>query len=273
MKLKTTILLLFIVAILGDARAQSPLEVEAKIKEWIGGINYWRFQYSAEDTSFGHEVAARDSIFAKNAQLMEYLQTTAPKVTGILKRKFELPDDVDMNIISTEDKKLTLFCWNTHTGSMVDFYNAVVLYETVTGIKALKIAEVASAGEMQKASGEYYNVLGVTNDKGERCYILLARLKMAEKDMLSIVAAYMVEGDQMKTAELFAGGTSSGKYITYMYDYMSNYDFEKMKEINTIHLSKNGKKLYIPELDGNQITGKWQVYNFDGSKFVYDKVE
>lgn len=273
MKLRTTILFLFFAATLGDARAQSPLEVEAKIKEWVGGINYWRFQYSAEDTSFGHEVVARDSIFAKNAQLMQYLLTTAPKVPGILKRKFELPDDVDMNIISTEDKKLTLFCWNTHTGTMADFYNAVALYETADGVKTLKIAEVVNEGTVQKASGEYYDVLAITNNKGERCYIMLARLKMAEKDMLNIVASYIVQGNQLKTAELFLGGTSAGKYITYMYDYMSNYDFEKMKEINTIHLSKNGKKLYIPEVDSNIMTGKWQVYNFDGSKFVYDKVE
>ena len=72
---------------------------------------------------------------------------------------------------------------------------------------------------------------------------------------------------------MFEGGNSSGKFVTYIYDYMANYDFEKMKEVHTVHLSKNGKKLYIPDVTDGQLNGKMQVYNFNGSKFVYDKTE
>jgi len=272
MRYKTIILFLCFAAIAAGAHAQPAQGIQNPLQKYLDGISYWRFQYSAEDTSFGHEVVALDSIYAMNDSLVEYLLNVAPQQPGILKRKPVLAEDADMNIITSEDKKLAIYCWNSHTGTS-DFYNAIALYETTEGVKPLKIANASDAKEMQKASGEFYNVIGVNSDKGDSYYIFLARVKMPENNMLNIMTAYVLADNQLKTVELFSGGPSSGKFITYIYDYMSNYDFEKMKEIHTVHLSKNGKKLYVPEVANNQMTGKWQVYNFDGSKFVYDTIE
>ncbi len=267
MKYKAFILLLFIAAATTAGAQDANV-----IQRYLDGISYWRFQYNAEDTSFGHTVYAPDSIYAYNDSLVDYLMNTAPGIPGVLKRKPVLKENADIKIITSADNKLVLYCWNTHTGE-VDFYNAVALYETNEGVKGFKKANVSDAKELKKASGEFYDVLTINNDKGDRYYIFLARVKMSERDMLNIMTAYTVADNQLKAVELFSGGMSSGRFITYIYDYMANYDFEKMKEVNTVHLSKNGKKLYIPEIVDGQMTGKWQVYNFDGSKFVYDKIE
>lgn len=242
------------------------------IQQYLDGISYWRFEYNAEDTSFGHEVVAQDSIYAMNDSLMQYLVNVAPTQPGVLKRKPMLAENADIKIITTEDKKLAIYSWNSHTGTL-DFYNAVVLYETVEGVKSHKLADVSERKGLEKVSGEFYDVLSVANDNGERYYIFQARVKMSEKEVLNIMTAYTIADNQLKGYELFEGGISSGKFVTFIYDYMANYDFEKMKEVHTVRLSKNGNKLYIPEVEDGQMNGKMQVYNFNGSKFVYDKTE
>ncbi len=242
------------------------------IQKYLDGISYWRFEYNAEDTSFGHEVVTQDSIYAFNDSLTNYLVNVAPTQPGVLKRPPALAENADIKIITTEDKKLAIYCWNSHAGTL-DFYNAVVLYEAAGGVKSHKLADASERKGLEKVSGEFYDVLSVTNDNGDRYYIFQARVKMSEKEVLNIMTAYTVTDNQMRAYELFEGGMSSGKFVTYIYDYMANYDFEKMKEVHTVHVSKNGKKLYIPEVEGGQMTGKWQVYNFNGSKFVYDKTE
>lgn len=258
---------------LDTLQAQTVQEMEANVQRYLEGISYWRFQYNAEDTSFGQQVNATDSVYAMNDSITHYLLHVAPKIPGVMKKQPALPENTDMNVILSADKKIMLWCWNTHTGSMSEFYNAVALYDAGGAVQSLKVADVSDARELQKASGEFVNLLSVAGDKGERYYIFLARVKMSDKDMLSIITAYSLSDNTLKTTELFSGGISTGKYITYVYDYMSNYDFGNMKETNTVHLSKNGRRLYIPEVQDGAMTGKWHVYNFDGSKFVYDKVE
>lgn len=253
------------------ANAQTAAGTSA-IQQYLDGISYWRFQYNAEDTSFGHEVSAQDSIYAMNDSLMQYLVNVAPAQPGFLKRKPMLAENADIKIISTEDKKLAIYCWNSHAGTL-DFYNAVALYETANGVKSHKLADASERKGLEKASGEFYDVQSVTNDNGERYYIFQARVKMSEKEVLNIMTAYTIADNQLKAYELFEGGASAGRFVTYIYDYMANYDFEKMKEVHTVHLSKNGKKLYIPDVTDGQLNGKMQVYNFNGSKFVYDKTE
>ena len=242
------------------------------IQRYLDGISYWRFQYNAEDTSFGHEVSATDSIYAMNDSLTAYLLHVAPAQPGFLKRKPVLAENADIKIITTEDKKLAIYCWNSHAGTL-DFYNAVALYETANGVKSHKLADASERKGLEKVSGEFYDVQSVTNDNGDRYYIFQARVKMSEKEVLNIMTAYTISNNQLVGYELFEGGNSSGKFVTYIYDYMANYDFEKMKEVHTVHLSKNGKKLYIPDVTDGQLNGKMQVYNFNGSKFVYDKTE
>lgn len=241
------------------------------IQKYLDGISYWRFQYNAEDTSFAHTVNATDSIYAMNDSLTNYLLQVAPAQPGVLKRKPMLAENADIKIVTTEDKKLAIYCWNSHTGTL-DFYNAIALYETGDGVKAHKLAHASDARGLEKASGEFYDVLSITNEN-TRYYIFQARVKMSEKEVLNIMTAYTVADNQLKAYELFEGGASAGRFVTYIYDYMANYDFEKMKEVHTVHLSKNGKKLYIPEVVDGQLNGKMQVYNFNGSKFVYDKTE
>ena len=42
-----------------------------------------------------------------------------------------------------------------------------------------------------------------------------------------------------------------------------------MKESYVLHMDK--QKLYVPLVEGDKLNGKWQVYIWNGNKFVYDK--
>lgn len=269
MKLHIVILSLLLGASFAT-QGQTLLEVEQQISVYLDGISYWRFEYSAEDTSFGHEVNPEDSVSHINNALYNYIKEVVVKVPGILKRPPKLPENSDMKIVSSADKKFCIYSWDTHTGGSMKFYNVIGLYQKNGSVSAIPINDIVKNKGTDPA-GSCDEILTVTSSSNERIYMAIFNSTLGTNYSAKVITAYRLENNQLNEVEIFITDDSKDKSLTYEYDYMSNYDFEKMKEINTVHLSKNGKKLYVPDVQNNQMTGEWQIYNFDGSKFVYDK--
>ncbi len=78
-----------------------------------------------------------------------------------------------------------------------------------------------------------------------------------------------ISNNKPEPQNIIRTATELTDHIEYTYDYSANFSFKTMKETNVIHLEK--QSLYIPEVSGGNMTGKWLVYVFDGKEFVYDK--
>lgn len=252
------------------AQAQTMPEVEQQIKTYLEGISYWRFEYAPEDTSFGYEVNKEDSIFGINEALFNYLETTVVRVPGILKRPPRLPENSDMSIVTSDDKKISIYSWDAHIGTK-QLYNSVGLFDAGGGkVAAKSLGHIIPKDTVITPGHRFVEVLNIT-EKGTTYYLLISTINFTEASKQKDVMAFTINDKKLEAVKLFIQDGHKSYDVGYLYDYMSNYDFEKMKEINTIHLSKNKKKLYIPEVEHNQMTGKWQVYVFDGTNFVYDE--
>lgn len=254
-------------------QAQALTEAEKKIQEYLEGINYWRFKYSAEDTSFAGPVNKDDSLMAVNNRLFDYLIAAGAKQPALLRKQPALPENSDMTVVTSDDKKLSIYSWDTHMGGALHIFNVVGMYQA-GAVRTAAINRMQLGQIVQDMGGAYENIITVNGNGGKKYYLAVSKIKVSEKEHSKTITAYTIEGTELKRADIFFKNNAPASSITYQYDYIGNYDFKKMQETQNVYLGKSGRKLYVPAMgNNNQLTGEWQVYNFDGSKFEYEKTE
>lgn len=230
---------------------------ETQINVYLSQVQYWRYQYSPEDSGVNPNANPGDSLVAANTALQQYLLTTPS-----LNQNLSLNDD--MTVSTSDDHKLRIFSWDTETGKDgAHIYTAIAQYESGSTVKMTVLNEVHKSGVLYPA---IYTVASGSN----RIYLPVFSRTDAEKDALKGVQAFSLQNGTLSGINIFMAdnGNTSDK-LSYTYDYFSNYDYKKMKEKYVIHINK--QKLYIPAADGDKLNGNWIVYSFDGQKFVSDK--
>jgi hypothetical protein len=246
--------------------AQTPQQVQQDLQAHLQHIQYWRFEYSAEDTVFKETVSQDDSIVQANKQLLAYI-TAKGASRQMLQADIKLPENSDLKITTSPDGKLRVYSWDAQTGNTTHHYYAIAQYETKTGVATTVLNDVPQPiVESTPASGSYYDVQTITANNGKKYYLLFS--SSLGNQVTKTVSAYSID-NTLSTADLFRVADKSLNTIEYTYDQAANYDFKKMKERYTIHISK--QKLYVPVMDGANISGQWLIYVWNGEQFVFDK--
>lgn len=256
------------------AQSITVAEAEAQLKEYFNGLSYWRFQYAAEDTSFALRPHPKDSVEKYNSYIIEYIQklcSTLPALMTAELRSLQ-SDDFDFRTLVSADKKIRIYNWDTYlvskNGGM--YYNAAVQYRSGSGTKFAYLLDVPE--ESKRDGGAIYtDLITIKTKAGKTFYLAVYKNIPGGKDAVGGVKALEIVDVELKGADVFVATNRTLNNIDYGYDYSSNYNYQTMKEEQVVHLSKNNKKLYIPLVEGDQMTGRWLVYVFDGSKFVYNK--
>lgn len=264
---KVVLILLLLGSI--TARAQTPTGAEQRIQSYMDGISYWRFEYSSDDTTFANEVSSGDSLAFYNNALKAYLVNEAGAEPLLLKANMKSLEGSDISIVTSDDKKLRIYSWNTHTGGTMNFFENVIIYSAGGSTKAVEASAFYKQQE-GNAEGEAREIYKVPSES-DKIYLAIYSAKLATNYVAKYITAYSIVNGELKEADVFSSNKEITSSMMYDYDYLSNYDFEKMKEVNTIKLAKGNKKLYIPLVQDGQMTGMWQLYIWDGSKFVYSK--
>lgn len=267
MKRIAIILLLFCSA---TTNAQTIEEVEQQIQYYLDGISYWRFEYVEEDTSFAYEVEPYDSLMSINNQLADYIIHTAKSQPLLLKNEMKSLDESDITIISSDDKNLKLICWNTYLGGTQHANQVIAIYKHNNIVRAVALPELEFKTR-KYGIGHYNRLYTLTTSNKQKYYLAIYSHILSNSIASGGVVAYDLQSGQPAEVDIFQAKTGSYSRIEYEYDYLSNFNFDGMKEEYTIKLAKGNKKLYIPVVDNGQMTGMWQLYNWDGSKFVYSK--
>lgn len=260
--------LLHLVLALGcvTAQAQSVQQVEQDILQHLKHIQYWRFEYSPEDTVFKSSVNADDSVTAANQMLLEYLVSTSGRQPLILKYEFKLPENSDMKVVSSGDGRMRMFSWDTHTGEHEHDYYTVCLYSTGAGIKAWTDMQFNNKNSLRKPSGNCFQKIQAV---GTGLYIAISSDMLNDNNSLKRIVALKIDDAQLQPVKLFDTDGQLTQEIQYTYNYSSNYDFRKMREEFDVRFENN--KLMVPDVNAYKMTGKYKVYNFNGEKFVLDK--
>lgn len=240
---------------------------EKELNAHLQHIQYWRYEYSAEDTSFPGEVNQDDSVKNANRQLLQYLLSEGKRKTELLKADIKLPENSDLKYVTSEDKKLRIYCWDIQAGLSTHYYNAVAVYETNGALQTTVMNEVPETIVESTPTGYMYtSVDAVAGNGGVKYYLPFFTAQSVEQGVTKGVQALSIK-DVLKDALVFGGSA----IVKYSYDHASNYDFKKMKERYTIHLEKG--KLLVPVVESKNVTGKWLVYVWNGEQFNKDKSE
>lgn len=248
----------------------SPLyaqNAEKELNAHLQHIQYWRYEYSAEDTSFPGDVNQDDSVKNANRQLLQYLLSEGKLKTELLKADIKLPENSDLKYVTSEDKKLRIYCWDIQAGLSTHYYNAVAVYEANGALQTAVINEVPESIVESTPTGYMYtSVETVAGNGGAKYYLSFFTAQSVEQGVTKGVQALSIK-DGLKDAMVFGGAA----IVKYSYDHASNYDFKKMKERYTIHLEKG--KLLVPIVESKNVTGKWLEYVWNGEQFNKDKSE
>ncbi len=240
---------------------------EKELNAHLQHIQYWRYEYSAEDTSFPGEVNQDDSVKNANKQLFQYLLSEGKRKAELLKADIKLPENSDLKYVTSEDKKLRIYCWDIQAGLPTHYYNAIAVFETGGALQTAVMNEVPEHIIESTPTGYMYTeIAAIAGNGGAKYYLPFFTAQSVAQGVTKGVQAFTLNGG-LKESMVFGGAA----IIKYSYDHASNYDFKKMKERYTIHLEKG--KLLVPVVESKNVTGTWQVYMWNGEQFNKDKSE
>jgi len=249
-----------------QVHAQNAQQMQQDLLAHLQHIQYWRFEYSADDTTFSTPVSQDDSIANANKQLLDYLLTKG-KSRQMLQAVFKLPENSDLKITTSPDGKMRIYSWDAQMGMNTHYYHAVVQYETNTGVETGILKEVPKQiTESTPVGGSYYDIQVIAGNNGNKYY--LPFYSCLADNVTKGIAAYSID-NSLSTVDIFRVADKSLNAIEYTYDQAANYDFKKMKERYTIHI--DSQKLYVPVMVGANISGQWLIYVWNGEQFVFDK--
>lgn len=226
-------------------------DAEQQIKYYLDQMQYWRYEYSPDDSGVNPDASPKDSLAFANKSLAEYLLNN----TSLLRNDMKTVEEAGMKIATSDDRRLRIYSWDTETGDEKHVYKAVAQYETGSGIKAQEIGQTP---------GSLYNEIHAFGS-GKKCYVAVASAIRSQKDAVKGVHAFSIEGTKLNDASIFQGKS----VLEYSYDYFSNYDYKSMKEKSVLRIEKG--KILFPIVENEKVTDQWRTYEFDGNQFKMTK--
>jgi hypothetical protein len=224
--------------------------------------------------SYMHNINAQrgnwsESLDTFNKELLDYL-TAICSYPEVLNYEFTGADTVGMSILTSEDKKFRIYCWDTETGGTMRFYNSIFQYRTGSGSKFV-VANDISAGDLD--AGAYYYKMHTIKPISRPFYYLALYMGIgSSRDMLDGIRSFAIKGDNLDhSIKVFQTTKTILNDISYYYDAVHSHIYET-EQTNEIELSSDKQTLYIPVVDENYgKTNRRLTYKFDGERFVYQK--
>lgn len=262
MKLTVFLSLILTLFFSADLYAQDKEVIQEKILFYLSETK--RLKYSLDDY---------DSLDWTNAQLMSYLRDIS-KNPATLQYSFDDMALQGMNIVTSEDKKLRIYSWDTETGGTMRFFNELIQYRTSNGAESYVLNDVnIRDAEEQPNNGESFIKLYQIQTKNQSSIYLGFYVSIGStRDIVKGVKVFTIDDNRLNDSiRVFQKANEQLNNVSYYFDYhLSRNRSGKLK--NDIYLSKEKQELYVPVVNEDYaITNKSLVYKFNGKKFVYDK--
>ncbi len=211
-----------------------------------------------------------DSLGEVNTALLTYLQEKSTTTPELLDIDLSSMDTAGIIILTSEDKKFRIYCWDTETGGTMRFFNALIQYRTAKGSESAVLNDIAKTEE----PGDFYREIYTVHAKnGNTYYLVTSRGIYSSRDIVEVIQAYTIESGKLNdSVNLFRTPRQQLNEITYTCDFFSNIDSNTGNQRNLIRISDDKQTLFIPIVnDKDEVTDKFLIYKFDGNQFVYDK--
>jgi hypothetical protein len=290
--LSRSIFLLLSFLVLGHStKAQSDMTqtVESKIEAWLQSID----RLGRENL----DKRKQDSLRLVNAELMAYLKKVCTRQPGTLQDEVRPIDSngnplPGMNVLTSDDNKLRIYCWDTHTGQYQNHYDAIAQVAAKGGATHVLVLNDIAGGDANgdRAGRLYSDICMVHTLLGKPYYLVMDHRMYHGKGGGHAIHAYTIDKGSLIPAAIFKTNGKLQHTMTVEHD-MAPYG-EWAEDDANIKLSDDRKTMYVPLLkkdspatarrdsasratdantDEEKGTPGYYIYRFNGFHYMYDK--
>lgn len=210
-----------------------------------------------------------EKLQAENTKLLKYLKTVSVQ-QPIMNDSLKQAGDQGLTVITSDDKKLRCYSWDTLTGGTMHVFSSLLVYDA--GNKQFKCQVMYPSGDSEGDPGVTFEGLDTikTND-GKTVYLVQDLFIGSGMDHGRTITAYTISNGQLKKHPFFQAGKKLLDSISFA--------FGEYTDTTAFEISKDKKMLKVPEIKAAKpdeagsgtATGKYLNYYFDGSKYVFKK--
>jgi hypothetical protein len=255
-----SLLFVFFLAPCFSVHGQSANEVQERILRDFARIISLRDKPSDKAT---------DTVEMVNRKLLKYLVKACISNPSLLKADFKrVTDEGQMNILTSEDGVVRIYNWDTQRGGATIYYNAIAQFridDSTTGVAVLNDISRDANGAAGN-SGEWYSkICTVERKHNSTAYLLVSKAMYTPHSKESFVDAYTLSYRRFVPTHIFV---NKSKYLTTL-----SVAYQGTEANPEIRVSADKKNVFVPIVNNvNQtVTGKYQLYVFDGSNYVLEK--
>ncbi len=245
----------------GAASAQSIYDIDMKLSVLLQKVNYWdEFDYH-DPTS-----TTKDSLDKANDDLYQYLLRICVRAPATLKEELPKAMRNKMTMVSSQDKKLKLYSWDSRMGGSNHYYENIAQYQTPDGVRAVDMRDSMT----QDRGSDFEGIATIYSWSGKAIYLVRDYRILSARSRQERIRAFVLTDGRLKQLPLFKIRSERTHEISIIYDQIKTSRRFPLKYMPEIHLSLDRQRLYVPSVaNDDEMTGRYYVYEFDGEQFVY----
>jgi hypothetical protein len=179
-----------------------------------------------------------------------------------------------MNIVSSEDKALRIYCWDSWTSKKAHRFNSLVQYRQGSEVIVTPWSDVAAGrGRVGKALNCFSEINIVKDKDAQPIYLVMSFRISEENEGGHELTAYRIDST-LHPVELFNFYGTLKNTLSVHND--KTFRGAPSGDDTNIKISPDGQKIYVPVLRSSNPNRKvveneknYHVYQFNGSEFVY----
>ncbi|KGO81970.1 hypothetical protein Q763_06800 [Flavobacterium beibuense F44-8] len=233
-------------------QAQSLEEINKQLESDIKQINYWYYEASAN--------SKYDSLEAANIQFEKHLLKVLNNNPETLYHNF----DTIIHTVSSPDKKLRAYSWDTNMGGTMRDFQTVFQYQTKNGVKAEKLT-----GKDNEPEDAIYwcNAIHSFKTKQQTIYIAVIYAKLSSIYSYTTVLFFTTENDSLTEIPSLIETDENGDTPGIEYNFLSTIDNPNAPdELIDFDPKKFILRFAKTDDDGN-VTNSFNSYKFNGEYF------
>ena len=290
-----TCLLCCACSLLAHAQLDPSQVFENKIEAYMQHIDYLR-----RDTT---SKVKQDSLLIVSTQMMAYLKRTCTHQPNTLQDEVRPTDSLGnapagLNIITSDDNKLRIYCWDTWTGTTQHHFNALAQFTDNGKATRIKVLNDIMGGDDngERAGSFYADILTLHTMLGKPVYLVLDHKVYGGRGGTHAVHAYTIDKGSLIPIPIFKVNGKLQHTVAVEHD-TAPYG-EWAEDDANIKLSDDRKTMFVPLLkkevpsnprkdslddvrktpvavvttETEAAAKDYYIYRFDGFHYVYDKV-
>jgi hypothetical protein len=203
----------------------------------------------------------RDSLYNLSEYLEIYLRSYLPRFAESVSA--DVPVDLGVTVVTSPDKKLREWSWDSYTGGSCPNIYELVEYATPKGTSTFDLMDIPPEQDLHNHA--YDTIFTVVRSDGKTIYLPLQWWKADGMNSGQTLSAWIIEDTSLKRVKLFRTKKSDLSEITYQWPVQDENDAQER-----VGITVEGDRLWVPLLDKrDKPTDKSILYTFDSTHFVF----